>query len=245
MGGSGRALVIAVLVDPAAEPSDLSLDLDAAEMHHLRVRRARTGDEVRVLDGAGRRMSGVLELGSRRARVRLVSEQRVGRPVPLVLAVGAGDRERFGWLVEKAAELGVTEVIPLATEHATEATKRLRGAQLGRLRRRAREAIKQSLQPWAPAVGEPETVAALCQRPAGETRWVADPAGGTPPERLAPGPVLIAVGPEGGFTDDERRTLTEAGFQPIGLGSGVLRFETAAIAAATLALTARHRGRHG
>ena len=42
--------MIAVLVDPAAEASDLTVDLDAAEMHHLRVRRARTGDEVKVLD---------------------------------------------------------------------------------------------------------------------------------------------------------------------------------------------------
>jgi 16S rRNA (uracil1498-N3)-methyltransferase len=237
--------VIAVLIDPAAQASDLTLDLDAAEIHHLRVRRARTGDEVRVLDGAGRRMEGVLELGSKRARVRLRSEQRVGRPIPLVLAVGAGDRERFGWLVEKAAELGVTEIVPLVTQHAAEATKKLGGAQLGRLRRRAREAIKQSMQPWAPTVAEPETVAALCSRPSGDTRWLTDPAGAPAPESLPAAPVLIAVGPEGGFTEEERRTMTQAGFQPIGLGPGVLRFETAAIAAATLALTARHRGRHG
>jgi 16S rRNA (uracil1498-N3)-methyltransferase len=54
--------------------------------------------------------------------------------------------------------------------------------------------------------------------------------------------VLIAVGPEGGFTATEDSTLRQAGFQAISLGPGILRFETAAIAAAAQALTARLRG---
>jgi 16S rRNA (uracil1498-N3)-methyltransferase len=234
--------VIAVLVDPGAPVVEGVVELDPAERHHLEVRRARNGEEVRVLDGEGWSAMGTLDVERKAARVRIERTQRVEPPLPLVLAVGAGDRDRFTWLVEKAAELGVTRLIPLTSDHAGGVATRLRAAQLARLRRRAREAIKQSLLPWAPVVDQEATVADLCRRPPAGTRWLASREGGLAPARLPQEPVLIAVGPEGGFTATEDSTLRQAGFQAISLGPGILRFETAAIAAAAQALTARLRG---
>ena len=74
--------------------------------------------------------------------------RRRGRPSS-TLAVGAGDRDRFGWLVEKAAELGVTTLVPIETARTTGVATRLRGKHLEKLRRQALEAIKQSGAPWA------------------------------------------------------------------------------------------------
>jgi 16S rRNA (uracil1498-N3)-methyltransferase len=66
------------------------------------------------------------------------------------------------------------------------------------------------------------------------TRWVADAEGGGAPPLGPDEPVTVAVGPEGGFTPSERAVLLAAGFLPVRLGPRVLRFETAAVAAATV-----------
>jgi len=245
VGGGDDPAVIAVLIPPGTPAREGAIGLAPSEIHHLQVRRARTGDTVRVFDGEGWTAEGTLELGPGLARVRVEREQRSPRPLPLALAVGAGDRDRFGWLVEKAAELGVTEVIPLETERTAAVATRVRGAQLARLRRRASEALKQSHLSWAPRVQPPETVAALAHRPARELRWLADRDGTVPPASLPAEPMLIVVGPEGGFTAAERELLLQGAFQPISLGHGILRFETAALTAAVAALHARLRGPNG
>ena len=68
----------------------------------------------------------------------------------LTLAVGAGDRDRFAWLVEKAVELGVTAVVPLETERTAGVATRVATTQhLAKLRRQALEAIKQCGAAWA------------------------------------------------------------------------------------------------
>ena len=79
-------------------------------------------------------------------------------PRQLVLAVGAGDRERFAWVVEKATELGVTAVIPLESERTAGVATQIRPQHLERLRRHALEAVKQCGAAWATRVEEPVSV---------------------------------------------------------------------------------------
>jgi 16S rRNA (uracil1498-N3)-methyltransferase len=234
-----------VLVPAGSLVAGARLVLDALEVHHLRVRRAGAGEAVRLLDGAGGVGEGSLELGRTDAVVTVDRVHQERAPVPLVLAIGAGERDRFAWMVEKAAELGVTEIVPLETEHTRGVASRIREAQVERFRRRTLEAIKQCGATWAPRVRDPVALESFAAEPRTGVRWLAAIDGGVPPTGVGPEPVTIVVGPEGGFTAEERRTLDAAGFTPIRFGEHILRFETAAMAGAVYASVARKRGLDG
>jgi 16S rRNA (uracil1498-N3)-methyltransferase len=177
--------------------------------------------------------------------VRVERVEREPPPPATVLAVGAGDRDRFGLVAEQAAQLGATRIVPLETTWTASVATRLRDAHLERVRRRAREALKQCDAAWAPSVADPVGLAAFLAAPRDGSAWLAD-VDGEPTAPLGAGdPVTIAVGPEGGFTPDERAACRAAGFVPVRLGPHRLRFETAALAALTLAWRARQRDRHG
>lgn len=218
--------------------------LDDAEQHHLRVRRARDGERVALRDGAGLVGVGRLALVGRVWEVEIERAERRARPAALTLAVGAGDRERFGWLVEKAVELGVTRIVPLAAARTADVASRLRESHLEKLRRQALEATKQCGAAWTTDVEAPETLATFVARPEPGLRWLADAAGEPPPAALDGSPVSVVVGPEGGLEEAERATAVAAGYRPLTLSGHTLRFETAALAAASAVTTARLRGTH-
>lgn len=244
MGGGREVPMMTILIPPGPHAAGEVLHLPPAEVHHLRVRRAREGDRVRVVNGEGLIGEGTLVGDAKEGQVLLDRVDTAPRPVPLQLAVGAGDRDRFGWLVEKAAELGVTDVIPLETERTAGVSGRVRGEHVDKLQRRGFEATKQCGAAWAPIVHLPHTIPELVARHRGEVTWLADPAGGAPAPVGPAASLLVAVGPEGGFTAAERQLLLEAGFQPARLGPYTLRFETAALAAAVIGGSSRQDGPH-
>jgi 16S rRNA (uracil1498-N3)-methyltransferase len=219
--------------------------LDENEMHHLRVRRAKDGEAVEILDGAGLRGTGRLLQDGKLWSVEFESVEREAPPAGLTLAIAAGDRERFAWLVEKAAELGVTRIVPLETAHTADVATRLKPAHLEKLRRGALEAIKQSGAAWATQVEELVSLEEFTRRTVEGAGWLADIGGVAPPAQLDRGPVSVMIGPEGGLTEAERMALTAVGFRPVALGRHTLRFETAALAAAAAVAQARMRGQHG
>lgn len=245
VGGLGAAGPVNVLVPAGSLVPGARLVLDALEVHHLRVRRAGAGASIRLLDGAGGVGEGTLALGRKDAVVTVGEVHREVAPVPLVLAIGAGERDRFAWLVEKAAELGVTEIVPLETEHTRGVASRIREAQVERFRRRTLEAIKQCGATWAPKVRDPVALERFATEPRTGIRWLAAIDGGVPPAGVGPEPVTIAVGPEGGFTAEERWAFESAGFTPVRFGDHILRFETAALAGAVYTSVARKRGLDG
>ncbi len=214
------------------------------EAHHLRVRRVREGEVVSIRDGAGLVGTGRLVRAGRDWEVEVESLERRLAPPDLALAVGAGDRERFAWVVEKAVELGVTALVPLMTERAAGVATRVRPVHLAKLRRQALEAVKQSGNPWACVLEEPVPLDRFLERENPGHAWLADAAGAPPPARLDGAPCTILVGPEGGLTERERAAAIEAGYTPTSLGPNMLRFETAAIAAAAAVEAARQRGVH-
>lgn len=234
-----------VLVPVGSLVSGARLVLDALEVQHLRVRRAGPGEAIRLLDGVGGVGEGSLELGRKDAVVTVGEVHREAAPVPLVLAIGAGERDRFAWVVEKAAELGVTAIVPLETEHTRGVASRIRGAQVERFRRRALEAIKQCGATWAPQVRDPVALDRFAAEPRSGIRWLAAIDGGVPPAGVGQEPVTIAIGPEGGLTVEERWALETAGFSPVRFGEHILRFETAALAGAVYTSVARKRGLDG
>jgi 16S rRNA (uracil1498-N3)-methyltransferase len=177
--------------------------------------------------------------------VEIQSAERQPAQPQLTLAVAAGDRERFTWMAEKAVELGVSAIVPLETVRTAGVATRLRDVHGAKLRRVVLEATKQCGAAWAPTVEPSVPLEKFLGRPIQGIGWLADPAGALPPATLDDTALTAVIGPEGGFTAEERAALVSAGYRPVGLGANTLRFETAALAAAVAAGTARLRGNHG
>jgi 16S rRNA (uracil1498-N3)-methyltransferase len=234
-----------VLIQAGSAVAGQRVGLDQDEIHHLRVRRARERESVEILDGAGLSGTGRLIRAGSQWLVEVRTAEQRERPPETVLAVAAGDRDRFSWMVEKSVELGVTRIIPLETTRSAAVATRLKDLHLRRLRKSALEAIKQCGAVWVPSVDEPVPLAEFLQRTASGTRWLADAAGVPVPTVLDRHALTVVIGPEGGFTETERAGIETAGYQAVALGSHTLRFETAALAAAAAANQARMRGQHG
>jgi 16S rRNA (uracil1498-N3)-methyltransferase len=238
--------VTTILLAPGSLVVRERIALPAEEQHHLAVRRAREGEPVTALDGAGHRGMGRLVADGDQLAVVLDRVSLVPRPPECTLAVGAGDKDRFGLIAEQAVQLGATRLIPLETERTTGVATRLRDGQLDRLRRRAREALKQCEAAWAPEILAPMPLEELLGSVRDGARWLADHAGeGGAPRLGAADPLAVLVGPEGGFTAGERDRILGLGWTPVALGPHILRFETAALAALSAAWQARQRGTHG
>ena len=224
--------MITLLVEAGVLAPERQIQLAEAERHHLKVRRAREGEKLRLLDGRGGAGEAMLVGNPSEGLVQISIVDSVPAPATRGLAVAAGDRDRFAWLVEKSAELGVTDLIPLETERTSGVGTRVRAEHVERLQRRALEAIKQSGSAWAPVVHAPVTIAELAERHRARVRWLADVEGDWPAAVEVTDPAWAAIGPEGGFTEWERGHLVEAGWTRVRLGRHVLRFETAAVVAA-------------
>ena len=234
-----------VLVPPGSAAVGRRIALDHSEAHHLRVRRAREDESVEVVDGAGLSGTGRLLRTGSEWSVEIESAGREAELPELTLAVGAGDRERFTWMAEKAVELGVTRIVPLETAYSVGVGSRLKTAHLEKLARVVLEATKQCGAAWAPALESPLSLVEFLGRPLAGAGWLADSSGDAPPSGLDDGPLTIVIGPEGGLTAEERAATVAAGYRPVMLGTNTLRFETAAIAAAALVSAARSRSVHG
>lgn len=198
---------------------------DEHDWHHLRrVLRLRDGEPVTVTDGAGSWRECAIDAAGLVVTGDVVVEPE---PAAAVIAAAPPKGDRLEWLVGKCTELGATAVVLLRTDRTVTKLDGERGErQLERLRRIARESAMQSRRVWLPTVAGPLTVAELLERH--PTVVFAEP-GGRP---LAPGERAVAIGPEGGWTDDELAAV-EPG-RRIRLTGNVLRVETAALAAATL-----------
>lgn len=214
--------------------------LDDEEANHLKVRRVADGDAVRLVDGRGGIATARVARDNQILAARVVATTLVSPPPATEVWVGAGDRDRFLGLVEKATELGATRVLPLLTERALQVATRFQSVHVEKAGKRAREAIKQCGAAWAPAVPSPLPLADALRPPAPKAiRLLADMDGGPLPTIRESDAVQWAIGPEGGFTEAEIAMLKAAGFRPVALARATLRFDTAALAA--LALTAQAR----
>jgi 16S rRNA (uracil1498-N3)-methyltransferase len=157
------------------------------------------------------------------------------------LLVPVADRDRMIWLAEKAAELGATSWRPVLWRRSRSVSPRGEGVNFqGKVRARMEGALAQSEGAWLPQpFPEANLERAILAAPRGD-RVVLDPAGDPlvgPQAMPLRQPLVIAVGPEGGIEQDELADLERAGFRRVSLGPTILRFETAAIAALSMART--------
>jgi 16S rRNA (uracil1498-N3)-methyltransferase len=211
------------------------LELPAGEAHHvLKVLCARTGDTVEVVDGAGRLFSAELQSGREAAVLEeLAAPDLAGVEVSLYQAVPKGGR--MDLVVEKATEVGATSIVPLLTERGV---VNPREGKVGRWRRVAEAAARQSLRFHVPHVAEPMRFeeAVLNAGVAGMLLHNAPDL--KPVEVQVESPACLFVGPEGGWSEGELRFAEEAGIAFGGLGPYRLRSETAGIVAVARALAA-------
>jgi len=221
------------------------IELTGSAFHHLfRVKRLRVGEEMRVVDGEGRARRGVVARVDRaRGVVALGSaEPSLEAKIHLELWVAPPKPDRAAWLVEKATELGARAVRFVATARAARDERAFGAAQLLRLHRVATAAVEQCGRSVVPEVSGLHGLDEVFQRVArqGALLLVLDGEGGSPPPALARleiGEALaVLVGPEGGWSDEERQGFQESGIELWALGERVLRVETAALAACALAL---------
>lgn len=214
--------------------------LEGDEARHLaRVLRLGVGAEVELFDGRGT---------SHAAEVTAVAREYVelrplGLPLPdrlpaidFVLATAVPKGERFDWLVEKATEIGVSRLIPLECERSVVVP---RPGKLDRARRAVIEACKQSGRNRFMRIDETTPFAAITPAFPDRARYLAHPGVGRfeiEPTRKRGRPIVLAVGPEGGFTDGEVGSAVLEGWTPVGLGATILRIETACLVGAARAL---------
>jgi 16S rRNA (uracil1498-N3)-methyltransferase len=222
-----------------------SVIIDGEELAHLvHVMRKKAGDEVMVVDGNGNAYDVILEevtKHSARGAIRKSFRNYHETEIRVTLAVAIlKNPSKFDFLVEKTTEVGVAAIIPLRTERTIP-----NHAKTDRWQKLALAAMKQSGRSCLPRVYELTGLDELLQTAAAfQSRIIAHseaPASPAPPGPIltGPGPALILVGPEGGFSDAEVERCAGEGFKPVYLGDRRLRTETAAIALATLAILGR------
>ena len=214
------------------------------DVNHIRnVLRMRQGEQIGIRDGISRNYICIIEeLGTDRIRARILSEEKENSELPcrIYLFQGLPKSDKMDWIIQKAVELGVYRIIPLATRRAVVKLEGKRAeAKVQRWNAIAASAAKQSGRMVLPEVAGVAGFAEACAMAGqldcalipyelaegiGETRKIL---GG-----IRPGmEVAVMIGPEGGFDVEEVRNAQEAGILPITLGRRILRTETAGMAA--------------
>ena len=224
--------------DIPEQGSALTLEEDASK-HIISVLRMQTGEQLLITDGRGRSAKAVITGDHRKrcvVKVEHVDLISLHRPRVTLAVSPLKNASRFEWLLEKAAELGISAIIPLIchrTEKAHLRRDRLQGILVS--------AMLQSRQAWLPEFPEPMTFLEYLKvapaMPGGKFIAHCEPGDKQELNSAIPGPQddrIILIGPEGDFTPQEIEVALAAGYEPVSLGHTRLRTETAAIFAASL-----------
>ena len=223
---------------PLASGGEIELPQQAGE-HVARVLRLERGHPLRLFNGDGHEYSAeIAEVAKRRVTVRVLEAMpTTDRESPLRITLGQGIArgEKMDWILQKATELGVTRIVPLITVRTEVKLDAERSARrVAHWQAVIASACQQCGRNRLPELHEPirlaDWAAALAQDQS--LRLVLDPSGDVRARELATiGAATLAVGPEGGLSEQDRATLDQAGFRGLRLGPRILRTETAGLAA--------------
>jgi 16S rRNA (uracil1498-N3)-methyltransferase len=213
--------------------------LEGAEAHHLSaVRRFSPGDSVVLFNGNGADyLAQVISIAKKQVVLQITGVQPVERELTFSLTIASalpkGDRADF--LLEKLTELGVSRFVPLITERSIVVPKP------GTIEKYRRTVIEASKQCGRARLMEVETASEfdeLLTHPGlAQERVILHTQSSPAKLERTSASVIVAIGPEGGFSPDELEAAQNAGWRNTNLGPRVLRVETAAIAAAVLLAT--------
>ena len=212
--------------------------------HLVRVLRVRVGQEFDIV------ASGVVRQGVVVAIADSLVDFELGEEIPaapaaihLTLLLAIFKFDRMEWAIEKCTELGVTRIIPVIARRTDSHLESASGKRVERWRRLTLQAAEQSRRASPPEIADPVKLREAVTLPAelkivlseaeeqSHLRDIANPAG----------KVLLAVGPEGGWTEEELELFRKHDWLSASLGSTILRAETAAIAATAITMSALRR----
>ncbi|MCX8160507.1 MAG: 16S rRNA (uracil(1498)-N(3))-methyltransferase [Candidatus Saccharicenans sp.] len=214
--------------------------LEGQEHHHLsRVARVKPGNLVWLTDGKGRRLLAEVESVEEEKTwlrpLRTVEEEIRTR---VILGLGLTRPAVFDFIIQKATELGVSEIQPLLTRRSQPLPPDRLGKRIQRWEKIAREALKQCKGGSLPLLAPPlKLEQAVGRKVSGSKFYLSEDSPRYFRDILMSGrteEVFLLAGPEGGWAEEERQLLDGAGFQGLSLGSRVLRTETAVISALSL-----------
>lgn len=214
------------------EQSDVPV-LDQDLIHQwIHVFRMRVGDELVFCNGKNEEVDAkILRVEKKTVFVRLGKKHACQTELvrPVVLATALLKRENFEWVAQKATELGVTEIQPLVTDRTIKNDfKRTRVQAI------VREAMEQSGRGVVPIVHEPRPLARFLENKSPSSVVICDGEGDSLPFILSKNlkdPLMVLIGPEGGWSEKERVFFKGHNFSLLRLGARTLRAETAAVSA--------------
>jgi len=215
--------------------------LGANAAHLARTLRARVGQKFEVACGQQVHRAVVSAVADDRVEFNLfeeVSAAQIVVPITLLLAIFKFDR--MEWAIEKCTELNVTCILPVIARRTEKHLAHAADKRAERWRRIAREAAQQSRRTLAPEISEPVKLNAAVEGRPGVSLVLAEAerAAGLPDILQATEKVQslsLAIGPEGGWTEDEIELFRLSNWISVSLGGTILRSETAAIAALAIA----------
>jgi 16S rRNA (uracil1498-N3)-methyltransferase len=230
---------------PKALEVGQELDLDAGATKSLRFRAINAKEAFTLRDATGRYFrASVLDLGSEKARVAIYEAMPASpeSPVRITLVCAVLARQRMLTVAQKATELGVARIVPVFSAHSVGPAgleHEKAHAWPGQILRAARQCRRASVPELVPAAPLAKVLAGPLWT-AADRRYLLDDRvepGASPFHAGEGGPpveVVLAVGPEGGWSDDERALLGARGATPLRLGGRVLRAETAVFVGLTV-----------
>lgn len=199
--------------------------------HAIRVLRLKKGDAVILVDGTGGWYEArIVDHHPKACLLSIQTYQADYKPLPYQLHIAMSptkNMDRFEWFLEKATEIGISQITPLICQRSER--KKIK---LDRLDRILVSAMKQSLKAFKPILSEPQSITQFIKKEQEGTLGIAHC---YPLERLSlnelnsEGKITILVGPEGDFTEEELESAIDAGYRPVHLGESRLRTETAGV----------------
>jgi len=208
--------------------------------HLSRVLRARVGQEFDIATGPLVRRGRIVSIADTRVEFELGEEVPAASPANVTLLLAIFKFDRMEWAIEKCTELGVARIVPVIARRTDAHLASASAKRLERWRRLALQASEQSRRATPPEIAAAMKlkdasclpgVARIVLTEAENKTWLRD---------VLPsveGEILLAIGPEGGWTEDELQLFQTAGWISASLGPTILRAETAAIAATAIVIS--------
>ena len=224
--------------------------------HLARVLRAKVGQEFEIAADGRVRLGKIVSVADERVEFALGEEIHAAEVVPITLVVAVFKFDRFEWAVEKATELGVAKIVPVIARRTESHLAQSAAKRAERWRRIAHEASQQSRRVSPPEIADPVRLKEALGIEAGlkvvcaeseeramlrdviesRPRAAAPHLAAAPQGVSAPHSIALAVGPEGGWAEDELKLFESAGWVSASLGPTILRAETAVVAAVAVVM---------
>jgi 16S rRNA (uracil1498-N3)-methyltransferase len=212
--------------------------------HLVRVLRARVGQDFDISTGDAVRRGRIISVTDNRVELDLGEEVSASSLSEITLLLAIFKFDRMEWAIEKCTELGVARIVPVIARRTDSHLAAASSKRVERWQRIARQASEQSRRTAPPEIAAPVKVSEALSFPGAVRIILAESEERTllrdVVKPAADDGIVLAVGPEGGWTDDELRSFQQAGWTSASLGNTILRAETAAIAATAIAASALH-----